>query len=76
MGQGRPFRAASDLLQHMGLSATQVAGAVTRQMVGQAYLLASTDLFRLSAILCIVLSAIVWVTRRPSPSGAAHAAAD
>ena len=76
VGQGRPFQMASDTLQHLGLSATQAAGAVTRQMVGQAYLLASTDLFRLSAILCVGLAGLVWMTRRPSPNGAAHAAAD
>ena len=76
VGQGRPFQAASDMLQHLGLTTTQVAGAVTRQMVGQAYLLASTDLFRLSAILCGALVALVWLTRRASPNGAAHAAAD
>lgn len=76
VGQGAPFREATATLQHMGLSATQAAAAITRQLVGQAYLLASTDLFRLSAILCLMLSALVWLTRRPSPSGAAHAAAD
>ena len=76
MGQGAPFQMATATLQHMGMSATQAAGAITRQLVGQAYLLASTDLFRLSAILCLVLSGLVWLTRRPSPSGAAHAAAD
>ena len=35
-----------------------------------AYLLASTDLFRLSACLCAVMIPIVWFTRRPNaPSG-------
>jgi DHA2 family multidrug resistance protein len=54
----------------LGMTDVQAAASVTRQMVGQAYLLASTDLFRLSAWLCIALVAIVWCTRRPSaPSG-------
>ena len=43
---------------------------VTRQMVGQAYLLASTDLFRLSAWLSGAMILVVWFTRRPAaPSG-------
>ena len=65
IGNGVPLRMATEGLQHMGLTATQAAGAVTRQMVGQAYLLASTDLFRVSAWLCAALIVIVWFTRRP-----------
>jgi DHA2 family multidrug resistance protein len=76
VGQGTPYGHAVEQLQHLGLSTTQAAGAVTRQVIGQAYLLASTDLFRLSAILCVVLCGLVWLTRRASPSGAVHAAAD
>ena len=61
---------AAEQLQRMGLNAAQAAGAVTRQMVGQAYLLASTDLFRLSAWLAGSLIVLVWLCRRPSaPSG-------
>ncbi|RDE07071.1 DHA2 family efflux MFS transporter permease subunit [Sphingomonas aracearum] len=76
VGQGMPFQMAREGLMRMGLSDTQAAGAITRQLVGQAYLLASTDLFRVSAILCAVLLVGVWFTRRPSGGGAAHAAAD
>ena len=65
VGQGMPFRMASDALQRMGATSTQAAAAITRQMVGQAYLLASTDLFRVSAWLCAALIVIVWFTRRP-----------
>jgi DHA2 family multidrug resistance protein len=65
VGQGAPFQMASDALQRMGATSTQAAGAITRQMVGQAYLLASTDLFRVSAWLCVALIVIVWFTRRP-----------
>ena len=57
-------------LTRMGLTDTQAAAAVARQMVGQAYLLASTDLFRLSAWLAGSLIVLVWLCRRPSaPSG-------
>ena len=54
---------------------TQAAAAITRQMVGQAYLLASTDLFRVSAWLCAAMVVIVWFTRRPQ-GGGGHVAAD
>ena len=76
VGQGEPLQAAMAALRHLGLTDTQAAAAITRQMVGQAYLLASTDLFWLSALLCAALSVLVWFARRPSPNGAAHAAAD
>ena len=75
VGQGMPFRMASDALQRMGATSTQAAAAITRQMVGQAYLLASTDLFRVSAWLCAALIVIVWFTRRPK-GGPGPVAAD
>ncbi|WP_375394885.1 hypothetical protein [uncultured Sphingomonas sp.] len=59
---------AGTLLERMGMSATQAAGATSRQMVGQAYLLASTDLFALSSLLCAMLIVVVWFTRRPAPA--------
>ena len=65
VGQGVPFQMATEALQKLGATSTQAAAAVTRQMVGQAYLLASTDLFRVSAWLCAILIVIVWFTRRP-----------
>lgn len=67
VGQGSAYQAAVGGLGRLGLSDTQAAGAITRQMVGQAYLLASTDLFRISAWLCVGLVAIVWMTRKASP---------
>jgi DHA2 family multidrug resistance protein len=75
VGSGMPLQMARDTLGRMGMSDVQAAGAITRQMVGQAYLLASTDLFRLSAWLCVALIAIVWLTRRASPMQG-HVAAD
>ena len=58
---------AQGALTRMGLTDVQAAGAITRQMVAQAYLLASTDLFRISAWLCLAMVIIVWFTRRASP---------
>lgn len=67
IGNGFPMRMATEQLGHLGLSATQAAAVVTRQMVGQAYLLATTDLFRLSAWLCAGMLVLVWLCRRPAP---------
>lgn len=70
VGHGAPLQTAIDAMGRLGLTSTQAAGAVTRQLTGQAYLLASTDLFWLSAVLCAGLTALVWMTRRPAaPSG-------
>jgi len=67
VGAGMPFQMARDTLRGLGMTDTQAAAAITRQMVGQAYLLASTDLFRLSAWLAGASVIIVWLTRRPKP---------
>jgi DHA2 family multidrug resistance protein len=67
VGNGMPLQQAMAALRQLGLTDGQAAAAVGRQMVGQAYLLASTDLFYVSAWLCIVLIGVVWLTRRPAP---------
>ena len=70
VGDRFPLQAAMEQLGRLGMTETQAAGAVTRQMVGQAYLLASTDLFWLSAVLCAGLTGVVWLCRRPAaPTG-------
>ena len=74
VGQGMPLRMARETLERLGMTDIQAAGAITRQMVGQAYLLASTDLFRVSAWLSIALIAVVWMTRRPAGGGGPVAA--
>ncbi len=67
VGSGVPYQMAADALGWLGLNSTQAAGAITRQMVQQAYLLASTDLFRISAWLCGATIIVVWFTRRAAP---------
>jgi DHA2 family multidrug resistance protein len=74
IGTGVPYQMAADQLARLGMTAQQAAAAVTRQMVGQAYLLASTDLFRLSAYLAGVLVVLVWLCRRPGAMQGAVAA--
>ena len=74
IGNNVPYQIATEHLQRLGMTAQQAAAAVSRQMVGQAYLLASTDLFRLSAWLAAGLVVLVWLCRRPgAPSGAVAA---
>ncbi|WP_232476030.1 DHA2 family efflux MFS transporter permease subunit [Flavisphingomonas formosensis] len=61
------FQHALTDLQSLGMTQLQASGAVVRQMVGQAYLLASNDIFWLSGWLSIAMIGVVWLTRRPKP---------
>lgn len=74
VGSGILFQLAQQGLAARGLFELQAAGAMSRQLVGQAYLLATTDLFRLSAWLSAALVEVMWFTHRPATVGAAHAA--
>jgi DHA2 family multidrug resistance protein len=75
MGSSDPaFTAALGTLQGAGLSMTQSVGAVTNQVTSQAYLLATDDIFRVAAVLMVLLIPCVWLTKRAR--GAGHAAAD
>jgi len=78
MGAQDPaFTGALAKLQGAGLSAQQALGATTNQVVSQAYLLATIDIFRISAILMVLVIPVVWLTRKAlSGGGASHAAAD
>ena len=64
------------LLEGVGLSAQQAMGSVTQQVVNQAYLLATIDIFRVCAILMLAVLPLVWLTRKALGAGAASAAAD
>ena len=61
------YTGALETLQHLGASATQGAATITRQMVGQAYLLATNDVSRLSAWLAAAMIVLIWLVRRPRP---------
>ncbi|MBU3077792.1 DHA2 family efflux MFS transporter permease subunit [Sphingomonas sp. XMGL2] len=64
------YRIATEGLHGLGLNELQAAAAITRQMVGQAYLLSSVDIFAASAWLSLAMVPLVWLSRRPSaPSG-------
>ena len=53
-------------LHHLGLNGLAAQGAVNRTLVGQAYLLATDDIFWASGWICIALIPMVWLCRRPA----------
>lgn len=69
-----PLQRTLDTLHSLGLDDLQAIGAVARTLAGQAYLKSALDFFWISGWLCVVMIALVWLTRRPQR--AAVAAAD
>ena len=63
-------------LHQLGLTDQSAAGAMTRGLVAQSYLLSSLDLFYLSAWLCVALLPLCFLVRRPVVGGHTVAAAD
>lgn len=61
------FGQAVDQLNKLGFTDTQAAAAIGRQAVAQAYLLASNDIFWISAWLSLALGMLVWLARKPAP---------
>src|SRR5476649_2928017 len=61
------FNAMLSSLQDLGLSDLAAKAAVTRGMIGQAYLLASVDMFTVSAWLCLAAIVIVWLFHKAQP---------
>jgi len=70
------FNNALSSLHALGLSELASKSAVTRSMIGQAYLLASVDMFTVSAWLCVAAIVIVWLCRKAQPHGPPPAIAD
>jgi len=73
MATGTVFNNALSTLQDKGLSEMAGKAALTRSMEGQAYLLASVDIFHLSMWLCLGMMVLVWLChgaragRSPAP---------
>ncbi len=63
-------------LHSLGLNDQAAAGALTRTMVSQSYLLSALDIFYLSGWLAVALIPLCWMVRRPAGGGAPAAAAD
>ncbi|MBS0334151.1 MAG: MFS transporter, partial [Proteobacteria bacterium] len=69
------FVQATSKLGSVGLSPLQAIGAVTNQAISQAYLLATVDIFRISAWLMVLLIPLIWITKKAlAGGGQAHAA--
>ena len=62
-------------IHHLGLSDLRGYALLLRNVTGQAYVLASLDLFWLSAWLSLAMIPLVWLARR-SRSGTVTASAD
>jgi DHA2 family multidrug resistance protein len=63
-------------LHSFGLTDLQSYGVLARNMVQQAYLLSSLDLFWISGWLSVILIGVIWIARHTHSNGAVHAAAD
>ena len=62
------FDGALSSLQGLGVSGLGAKAAVTQEMVSQAYLLASIDLFQLSCWLSLAAAVLVWFCRGTRPA--------
>ena len=67
---------ATNGLHRLGLSDLAAKGAITRTMLGQAYLMAADDIFFISGWICLGLIGMVWLCRRATSGGGAPVAAD
>jgi DHA2 family multidrug resistance protein len=76
MASGAALDNSLSMLHGLGLSDLAGAAAITRGMEGQAYLLASVDVFTLSLWLCLGLTGLVWLCHRSRPAAPAPLAAD
>ncbi len=62
------YRDATAQLQATGLSPLQAAGSVYRQVISQAYLLSSLELFWISSVMVMGVIVVVWFCHKPAPS--------
>jgi DHA2 family multidrug resistance protein len=65
-----PFIQGAAALNHAGLTGRQAIGAVGNEMVNQAFLLSSLELFWICGWLSFAMIGLVWLSRRPdAPAG-------
>ncbi|HZC16432.1 MAG TPA: DHA2 family efflux MFS transporter permease subunit [Caulobacteraceae bacterium] len=62
-------------LRHAGMGAQQALGALTNQVVNQAYTVAALDIFWLFGLLSVLMAPLIWFTHR-SLAGGGPVAAD
>ncbi len=70
------LRGAMESLHRLGFPDLSAQAALTRSMVGQAYLLATDDIFYASGWLCLVLIGLIWLCRQAKSGGGTPVAAD
>ncbi|MGD9663731.1 MAG: DHA2 family efflux MFS transporter permease subunit [Novosphingobium sp.] len=63
------FDAALRGLESLGASSLQGSAIIMREIVVQAYLLASTDLFYICGWLSLFMIGVLWLTSKPKPHG-------
>ena len=51
----------------LGLNPGAASATIMRDITQQAYLLAATDLFRVTGWLCLAMIALIWLAKRPAP---------
>jgi len=74
-GLDATFTQTMSQLQQHGVTDTASAAVVMRQVVGQAYLMSSVDIFYISGVLVFFLVPLCWLAHKPQ-GGAVAAAAD
>lgn len=67
------LREAMAQLSSTGLSSTQSLGVLARELSSQAHLMSALDFFWIAGWLSWAIAGVVWLTRKPKPSG--HVAA-
>jgi DHA2 family multidrug resistance protein len=70
------FAQSVDHANALGLTDPQSHGVVMRQIVGQAYLLSSTEIFWVCGWLSCIMIVLIWLTRRPGNGAVRPLAAD
>lgn len=55
-------------IQDLGLNPLQAAGFIQDQIINQAYLLSSLELFWICGWMAVAMIAVVWMARRPAPT--------
>ncbi len=65
-----PLTQTLNTMQGAGMSAQQTIAGITRQLIGQSYVIAFDDISLISAGISLAMIVIVWFARRPgAPSG-------
>ena len=62
-----PYHSAITQMGGLGFHPQHAVGALSGELVRQAYLLATTDMFWLSGVACFAMVAFVWLARKPAP---------